>query len=148
MQQPIDETPPSLAEVRETVRKLNGGKGALVSNNSAEMLKVGVEAIYHGLHTVLSTVTQSGAISPDCKCYPYLEREMQSTLLQKLPWYYAAQCTGKVFAHLLLIRIRFPLQVSKTGRIFVTPCKPTIVSWHFASLWNANVVAPSLSTFA
>ena len=52
---PLDETPLFLAEVREAVRKLKGGKAAGVCNISAEMLKP-------GLHAVLTAVWQTGTI--------------------------------------------------------------------------------------
>lgn len=37
----IDETPPSLAEVKEAVRKLQGGKVVGIYGTSEEMLKTG-----------------------------------------------------------------------------------------------------------
>ncbi len=64
---PIDEVPPSLAEVRGAVARLRGGKAAGVCNISAEMLKAGGEAMTHGLHAVLTAVWQSGTIPPDWK---------------------------------------------------------------------------------
>ncbi|KAG0713018.1 X-linked retinitis pigmentosa GTPase regulator-interacting protein 1 [Chionoecetes opilio] len=56
---PIDETAPSLDEVREAVAKLKGGKAAGVCNISAELLKAGGEAMIRGLHAVLTAVWQS-----------------------------------------------------------------------------------------
>ncbi len=64
---PVDETPPSLAEVREAVNKLKGGKAVGVCNISAEMVKAGGETMIHGLHAVLTAVWQSGTIPPDWK---------------------------------------------------------------------------------
>ncbi|KAG0724748.1 LINE-1 retrotransposable element ORF2 protein [Chionoecetes opilio] len=106
---PIDETAPSLDEVREAVAKLRGGKAAGVCNISAELLKAGGEAMIRGLHAVLTAVWQSGTIPPDWKrglvvpiwkgkgdrqdCNNY-----RSITLFSVP--------GKVLAHLLLTRIR------------------------------------------
>ncbi|KAG0711378.1 hypothetical protein GWK47_020721 [Chionoecetes opilio] len=56
---PIEETAPSLDEVREAVAKLTGGKAAGVCNISAELLKAGDEAMIRGLHAVLTVVWQS-----------------------------------------------------------------------------------------
>ncbi|KAG0722447.1 hypothetical protein GWK47_005983 [Chionoecetes opilio] len=53
---PIDETAPSLDEVREAVAKLRGGKAAGVCNISAELLKARGEAMIRGLHAVLTAV--------------------------------------------------------------------------------------------
>ncbi len=64
---PVDEIPPSLAEMREAVNKLKGGKAAGVCNISAEMLKAGGEAMIHSLHAVLTPVWQSGTIPCDWK---------------------------------------------------------------------------------
>ncbi|XP_050735881.1 uncharacterized protein LOC127008208 [Eriocheir sinensis] len=62
---PIDESPPSLGEVREAVAKLRGGKASGACNISAELLKAGGEAMIHGLHAVLTAIWQSGTIPPD-----------------------------------------------------------------------------------
>ncbi len=64
---PVDETPPSLAEVREAVNKLEGGKAVGVCNINAEMLKAGVETIIHVLHALLTAVWQSGTLPLDWK---------------------------------------------------------------------------------
>ncbi len=64
---PVDETPPSLAEVREAVNKLKCGKAAGICNVSAEMLKAGGESMIRGLHAVLSAIWQSGTLPPDWK---------------------------------------------------------------------------------
>ncbi|KAG0725535.1 Alpha-N-acetylglucosaminidase [Chionoecetes opilio] len=106
---PIDETAPSLDEVREAVAKLRGGKAAGVCKISAELLKAGREAMIRGLHAVLTAVWQSGTIPPDWKrglvvpiwkgkgdrqdCNNY-----RSITLLSVP--------GKVLAHLLLMWIR------------------------------------------
>lgn len=63
----MDETPPSLAEVRETLRKFKGGKGAGLCNISTEMLKTWVKAMLQRLPAVLSALWSSGVILPDCK---------------------------------------------------------------------------------
>merc|ERR1712035_263168 len=59
---PMNETPPSLDEVREAVAKLRGGKAPGICTISAELLKAGGEAMIHGLHAVLTAVWQSGTI--------------------------------------------------------------------------------------
>ena len=64
---PIDETAPSIDDVKEAVAKLRGGKAAGICNISAELLKAGSEAMIHGLHAVLTAVWLSGTIPPDWK---------------------------------------------------------------------------------
>lgn len=56
---PADKTPPSLAEVKEAVRKLKGGKPAGTCNISAERLKARAEAMAHGLHAVQFAVSSA-----------------------------------------------------------------------------------------
>ena len=126
---PVDETPPSLAEVREAVNKLKGGKAAGVCNVSAEMLKGGGEAMIHGLHAVLSAVWQSGTIPPDWKrglvvpiwkgkgCRQDCNNYRGITLLS---------VPGKVLAHLLLMRIRSQLlKYQRPEQSGFTPGKST-----------------------
>ncbi len=76
---PIDESPPSLDEVRESVAKLRGGKAPGICNINAEMLKAGGETMTHGFDAVMSAVWQSCTIPPDWKrglVVPiYMERE-------------------------------------------------------------------------
>lgn len=60
---PTDETEPSLAKVREAVKKLESEKAARICNISAEMLKAGSKAVIRELHAILSAVWQSGAVS-------------------------------------------------------------------------------------
>ena len=62
---PIDETAPSIGDVKEAVAKLRGGKAAGICNISAELLKAGGEAMIRGLHAVLTAVWHSGTIPPD-----------------------------------------------------------------------------------
>ena len=64
---PIDETAPSIGDVKEAVAKLRGGKAADICKISAELLKAGVEAMIRGLHAVLTAVWHSGTIPPDGK---------------------------------------------------------------------------------
>ena len=45
----IDETAPSIGNVKEAVAKLKGGKPTDICNISAELLKAGVEAMICGL---------------------------------------------------------------------------------------------------
>lgn len=67
MGQAIDETQPSLTEVRETVRKLRIEKAAVICNYGAVTLKAGNEGMIQRLHAGLSTVLQSDTISPHLK---------------------------------------------------------------------------------
>lgn len=60
---PIDNIPCSLAEVKESVKKLKGGKAVWVCDISTGMLKVEGEAMVHRFHEVLSAVWQSGALT-------------------------------------------------------------------------------------
>ena len=53
---PIDETAPSISDVKEAVAKLGGGKAPGICNISAELLKAGGEAMIRGLHAVLTAV--------------------------------------------------------------------------------------------
>ena len=64
---PIDETAPSIVDVKEAVAKLTGGKAAGICNISAEVLKAGCEAMIRGLQAVLTAVWHSGTIPPDWK---------------------------------------------------------------------------------
>merc|ERR1712035_27581 len=126
---PVDEAPPSLAEVREAVNKLKGRKAAGICNISAEMLKAGGEAMIHGLHAVLSAVWQSGTIPPDWKrglvvpiwkgkgCQQDCNNYRGITLLS---------VPGKVFAHLLLMRVRSQLlKYQRPEQSGFTPGKST-----------------------
>ena len=62
---PIDETAPSIDDVKEAVAKLRDGKAAGICNMRAELLKAGGEAIICGLHAVLIAVWHSSTIPPD-----------------------------------------------------------------------------------
>ena len=53
---PIDETAPSICDIKEAVANLRGGKAAGICNIRAELLKAGGEAMTHGLHAVLTAV--------------------------------------------------------------------------------------------
>ena len=66
---PIDETAPSIGDVKEAVAaKLRGGKAAAgICNIRAELLKAGGEAMIRGLHAVLTAVWHSDTIPPDWK---------------------------------------------------------------------------------
>ena len=63
----INETTPSLDEVKEAVVRLRVGKRARICNLSAGLLKAGGEAMIHGLQAVLTVVWHSGIIPPDWK---------------------------------------------------------------------------------
>ncbi|KAG0717242.1 Retrovirus-related Pol polyprotein from type-1 retrotransposable element R2 [Chionoecetes opilio] len=80
---PIDETAPSLDEVREAVAKLKGGKAAGVCNSSAELLKAGGEAMIRGLHAVLTAVWQSG-VRQGCVLAPSLFNACMDWVLDKV----------------------------------------------------------------
>ncbi|KAG0716601.1 LINE-1 reverse transcriptase [Chionoecetes opilio] len=106
---PIDETAPSLDEVREAVAKLKGGKAADVCNISAELLKAGGEAMIRGLHAVLTAVWQSGTIPPDWKrrlVVPIWKGKGDSQDCNNYRGITLLSVPGKVLAHLLLTRIR------------------------------------------
>ncbi|KAG0724898.1 Transposon TX1 uncharacterized protein [Chionoecetes opilio] len=106
---PIDETAPSLDEVREAVAKLKGGKAAAVCNISAELLKAGGEAMIRGLHAVLIAVWQSGTIPPDWKrglVVPIWKWKGDRQDCNNYRGITLLSVPGKVLAHLLLTRIR------------------------------------------
>ncbi|KAG0713027.1 Transposon TX1 uncharacterized protein [Chionoecetes opilio] len=106
---PIDETAPSLDEVREAVAKLKGGKAAGVCNISAELLKAGGEAMIRGLHAVLTAVWQSGTIPPDWKrglVVPIWKGKGDRQDCNNYRGITLLSVPGKVLAHLLLTRIR------------------------------------------
>ena len=46
----IDKTAPSIEDIKEAVAKLRGEKAASICNISVKALKVGAEAMIHGLH--------------------------------------------------------------------------------------------------
>lgn len=62
---PIDESPPSLGEVREGVTRMKGGKAAGDCNITVERLSAEGEAVTRGLHAVLKTVWPTGTNPPD-----------------------------------------------------------------------------------
>ncbi|KAG0723665.1 Dipeptidase 3 [Chionoecetes opilio] len=106
---PIDETAPSLDEVREAVAKLSGGKAAGVCNISAGLLKAGGEAMIRGLHAVLTAVWQSGTIPPDWKrglVVPIWKGKGDRQDCNNYRGITLFSVPGKVFTHLLLTRIR------------------------------------------
>ncbi|KAG0730184.1 LINE-1 retrotransposable element ORF2 protein [Chionoecetes opilio] len=106
---PIDETAPSLDEVREAVAKLRGGKAAGVCNISAELLKAGGEAMIRGLHAVLTAVWQSGTIPPDWKrglVVPIWKGKGDRQDCNNYRGITLLNVPGKVLVHLLLTRIR------------------------------------------
>ncbi|KAG0723026.1 LINE-1 retrotransposable element ORF2 protein [Chionoecetes opilio] len=105
---PIDETAPSLDEVREAVAKLRGGKAAGVCNISAELLKAGGEAMIRGLHAALTAVWQSGTIPPDWKrglVVPIWKGKGDRQDCNNYRGITLLSVPGKVLAHLLLTRI-------------------------------------------
>ena len=106
---PINETAPSLDEVREAVARLRGGKAPGVCNISAELLKSGGEAMIRGLHAVLTAVWQSGTIPPDWKrglVVPIWKGKGDRQDCNNYRGITLLSVPGKVLAHLLLMRIR------------------------------------------
>ena len=126
---PVDETPPSLAEVREAVNKLKCGKAAGICNVSAEMLKAGGEAMIRGLHAVLSAVWQSGTIPPDWKrglVVPIWKGKGDRQDCNNYRGITLLSVPGKVLAHLLLMRIRSQLlRYQRPEQSGFTPGKST-----------------------
>ncbi len=109
---PVDETPPSLAEVRGAVNKLKCGKAAGICNVSAEMLKAGGEAMIRGLHAVLSAVLQFGTIPPDWKrglVVPIWKGKGDRQDCNNYRGITLLSMPGKVLAQVLLMRIRSQL---------------------------------------
>ncbi|KAG0720902.1 Transposon TX1 uncharacterized protein [Chionoecetes opilio] len=141
---PIDETAPSLDEVREAVAKLKGGKAAGVCNISAELLKAGGEAMIRGLHAVLTAVWQSGTIPPDWKrglVVPIWKGKGDRQDCNNYRGITLLSVPGKVLAHLLLTRIRSHLvKHQRPQQSGFTPGKSTtdrILALRV--LWNADV---------
>ena len=126
---PLDETPPSLAKVREAVRKLKGGKAAGVCNISAEMLKAGGEAMIHGLHAVLTAVWQTGTIPPDWKrglVVPIWKGKGDRQDCNNYRGITLLSVPGKVLAHLLMTRVRAHLlKFQRPEQSGFTPGKST-----------------------
>ena len=60
--QPINEAPPSLVNVREAVVMLRRGKAAGICNITVWLLKASGNAMIRGLHVVLFAMWRSGAI--------------------------------------------------------------------------------------
>ena len=106
---PIDETAPSIGDVKEAVAKLEGGKAASVCNISTELLKAGAVASSRGLHAVLTAVCHSGTIPPDWKkglVIPIWKRKGDCQDCNNYVGITLLSVPGKVLAHLLLTRIR------------------------------------------
>ena len=106
---PIDETAPSIDDVKEAVAKLRGRKAAGIYNINAELLKAGGEAMIRGLHTVMTAVWHSGTIPPDWKKGLVIPIWKGKGDLQDCNNYHGItllSVPGKVLAHLLLTRIR------------------------------------------
>ena len=126
---PIDENPPSFAEVKEAVGKLRGGKAAGACNISAEMLKAGNDPMIHGLHAVLSAVWRSGTIPPDWRrglVVPIWKGKGDRQDCNNYRGITLLSVPGKVFAHLLLMRIRSHLlKYQRPEQSGFTPGKST-----------------------
>ena len=64
---PINETAPSVDDIKEAVVKLKSGKAVGICNISVKLFKVGGEAMISGLHTVLCAPCLSGIVPPGWK---------------------------------------------------------------------------------
>ena len=126
---PIDETAPSIGDVREAVAKLKGRKAVGICNISAELLKAGVEAMIRGLHAVLTAVWHSGTIPPDWKkglVIPISKRKGNCQDSNNYRGITLLTVPGKVLAHLLLMQIRrYLLKYQKPEQSWLTPGKST-----------------------
>lgn len=127
---PVDETPPSLTEVREAVSKLKCGKAAGVCNISGELLKAGGEAMIHGLHAVLTAVWQSGTIPSDWTkglVVPIWKGKGDRQDCNNYRGITLLSVPGKVLAHVLLARIRSQLlKYQRPEQSGFTPGRSTI----------------------
>ena len=101
----INEAAPSIDEV---MCKLRGGKAASICNISAELLKAGGEAMIRGLHAILTAIWHSGTIPPDWKRGSSLSGKAKGTVrtAQLYREIMLLSVSGKVFTHLLLMRVR------------------------------------------
>ena len=126
---PIDETAPSIGDVKEAVAKLRGGKAAGICNISAELLKAGGEAMIRGLHAVLTAVWHSGTIPPDWKkglVVPIWKGKGDRQDCNNYRGITLLSVPGKVLAHLLLTRIRTHLlKYQRPEQSGFTPGKST-----------------------
>ena len=106
---PIGEAAPSLAEVKEAVARLKGGKAPGVCNISVELLKGGGDAMTRGLHAVLTAVWHSGIVPPDWKrglVVPIWKGKGSRQVCGNYRGITLLSVPGKVLAHLLLMRVR------------------------------------------
>ena len=126
---PVNEAPPSLAEVREAVNKLKWGKAAGICNISAEMLKAGGETMIHGLHAVLCAVWRTGTIPPDWKrglVVPIWKGKGDRQDCNNYRGITLLSVPGKVLAHVLLMRVRSQLlKYQRPEQSGFTPGKST-----------------------
>ena len=105
---PIDETAPSIGDIKEAVAKLMGRKAVGICNISAELLKGGGEALIRGLHAVLTAVLHSGTIPPAWKkglVVPLWKGKGDRQDCNNYRGITLLSVPGKVLAHLLLMRI-------------------------------------------
>ena len=105
---PIDETAPSIGDVKKAVAKLRGGKVASICNISVELLKAGGEAMICGLHAVLTAAWHSGTIPPDWKkrlIVPIWKGKGDRQDCNNYRGITLLSVPGKVLAHLLLMWI-------------------------------------------
>ena len=106
---PIDDTAPSIDDVKETVPNLRGEKAAGICNISAELLNARGEAMICGLHAVLTAAWLSGTIPPDWKkglVIPIWKGKGDHEDCNNYCGITLLSVSGMVLAHLLLTRIR------------------------------------------
>ena len=127
---PIDEAPPSLAEVRMAVAKLKGGRAAGVCGIAGELLKAGGEDMIRGLHAVLTAVWQTGTIPPDWKkglIVPIWKGKGDRQDCNNYRGITLLSVPGKVLTRLLLMRVRdHLLRTQRPEQSGFTPKKSTI----------------------
>ena len=127
---PISVDPPSLAEVREAVAKLKSGKAPGVCGIPGELLKAGGGAMIHGLNAVLTAVWQTGTIPPDWKrglVIPIWKGKGDRQDCNNYRGITLLSVPGKVFAHILLVRVRSHLlKGQRPEQSGFTPKKSTI----------------------
>ena len=126
---PINVTAPSLAEVRKVVGELKGGRAAGICGITGEMLKAGGETMIHWLHAVISAVWQSGTIPPDWKkglVVPIWKGKGDRHDCNNYRGVTLLSVPGKVFARLLLLRVRdHLLKLQRPEQSGFTPKKST-----------------------
>ncbi|KAG0729261.1 Retrovirus-related Pol polyprotein from type-2 retrotransposable element R2DM [Chionoecetes opilio] len=131
---PIDETAPSLDEVREAVAKLKGGKAAGVCNISSELLKAGGEAMIRGLHAVLTAVWQSGKVLAHLLLTRIRSHLVKHQRPQQSGFTPGKSTTDRILALCVLVERR---RESRLGMLAAyVDLKKAFDSVHHESLWD------------